>query len=1043
MHREYHPADLEHLRAHAFGDHHGHASRTHDHHAQDHDDRRGLYGLTALLGALLAADLALGWLGWDFGPGRSGVSLALVAAVVGGVRIVYGALDALRHGRIGADVALAQACLAALVIGEPFVAAEVVFIALVGEVLEAVTFDRAQRALRRLVEQAPRTARVRREGQETEIPAAEVVVGEVVIVRPGERVAVDGPVLAGRSTVDQSALTGESIPIDKGPGDPVYSGTLNQFGAIEVRAEKVGHESSIGQVLRLVAEARRRKAPLERAADRLARWFLPVVEAVAGLTLLAGWLFGWSDVWHRAVAVLVVACPCALVLATPAAVLAATAWLARHGVLLKGGVALERLAGCDVFAFDKTGTLTFGRPEVAAVVPLGDLNELELLRLAATAESKSEHPLARAVAREAEARGVAPLPVVEAQSHPGAGVSATYRVGESRERSLLVGNRRLVAERGVETPAEALAAMEASDARGETPLLVADEGLLVGFIAARDAVRPEAHDVVHDLKHLGIRQVALLTGDRPSAALLVAKRTHIKTVEAELLPAEKARWVEDAQETGRRVAMVGDGVNDAPALAAAQVGIALAGVGSDLAAEAGDVLVLGEPIVHLPELVRLSRATVRVIRQNIIVFAIGLNAAAMASASLGILGPVAAAVLHQAGSLLVLLNSMRLLAFGDWAERFPVRQLRSAGATIARIDDRLDPGLVLEWLATRWRYGFVALGSLGTLAWATWGFTAIGPGEVGLLRRFGRFQCVLSPGLHLRLPPPFETVTRIEPGRVRGVSIGFRAIGDGPTGFDWSSGHGRSVAARAEGESLLMTGDGQLVELSATAQYRVRGDDSAALRAYAFGAANPDDAVRPLAESAVREVVARVRLEPLLTADRAAAEITSAKGLQSRLDAAGLGLEVVAVVFLDVHPPVAVLDAYRDVSRAGSERLRRRNEARAIQAEALADARGRAASVVNRAEADRETRLARATGEADAFRYRAAARAEHASLNDRALYWATIARALADRPKLVLEPNKGQPPRLFLTDPSNTGLPPTPLLNPSIAPNSNPPGAMR
>ncbi len=363
-------------------------------------DHGGLFAFTALLGLLIGADLLFGWLGWNGWRSPSGMALIWVAALLGAARIVYGALEALVAGRIGADIALAQACLAALVLREPFVAAEVVFIALVGEVLEAVTADRALRSIGRLFDQTPRVARVRRDGAEVEMPVGQVVAGDLVVVGPGERVPVDGPVLAGRSSVDQSALTGESMPVDKGPGDAAFTGTVNQFGRLEIRAEKVGHDSTLGQVLRLVAEAQQRKAPLERTADRFARLFLPVVEGVAALTLLAGYVLGWPDVWERTVAVLVVACPCALVLATPAAIMASMAWLARHGIVIKGGVALERLAACDTFAFDKTGTLTLGRPEVAARRRRSaDRDESTVLRLAATAEQASRHPARRGARR--------------------------------------------------------------------------------------------------------------------------------------------------------------------------------------------------------------------------------------------------------------------------------------------------------------------------------------------------------------------------------------------------------------------------------------------------------------------------------------------------------------------------------------------------------------------------------------------------------------------------------------------------------------------
>ncbi len=948
MHREYHPDAMNPLRAHAqahgHDEHHHHqhgdgdASRSHAH---AHHDDRSLYALTFVLGVLIGGDVLLGWLGLEAWRRPGGISLVWVAAVLGAVRIVYGALEALAHGRIGADIALAQACLAALLIGQPFVAAEVVFIALVGEVLEAVTFARTQRAIGRLLDQTPKTARVRRDGVEIEVPAGEVHVGDLVIVRAGERIPVDGPVVAGRSSVDQAALTGESLPVDKGSGDPVYNGSLNQFGAIEVRAEKVGHETTFGQVLRLVAEAQRHKAPLQRTADRLAGYFLPVVETVAGLTLLAGYLLGWPDVWLRAVAVLVVACPCALVLATPAAILASMAWLARHGVLIKGGVALEKLAGCDTFAFDKTGTLTLGRPELSIVVPLGGRTADEVLRMAAAAEAGGRHPLAVAVAAEAARRGLVPLDPTDVQAQPGAGVSAVCRSADQGEHILLVGNKRLLAEHGVALEPDAEAALAERDARGETSLLVAIDGTVAGLVALRDTVRPEAHDVIHDLKHRKISEIAILTGDRAAAAQLVAKKTHIKTFAAEQLPADKARWIDERQAAGRHVAMVGDGINDAPALARAQVGIALGAIGADLAAEAGDIVILGEPLGVLPRLLDLSRATVSIIRQNIIVFAFGLNAVAMAAAALGVLGPVAAAILHQAGSLLVLLNAMRLLVFDDWAALGPVRWLRAARQTIARWDDRLDPALAVSGLLGRWRPLAALLVLAVPLTYAMAGFHAIGPDEVGLLQRLGATTRCLSractcagrlPGSESRGCPPRGS------GRW-GSGFARRPTSRPSQPVRWEAEHGRvapGVPARAEEESLLLTGDGQLVELSASVQYRLDADRPENLRAYAFGVADADNAVRPLAEAALRSVAGRRSLDALLTSGRPESETAAADLLQSWIVRDRLGLKVIAVDFLDVHPPLPVVDAYRDVSKAESDRQRRINEGATARAEALA-----------------------------------------------------------------------------------------------------------
>jgi len=1004
VHREFHPADMHHLRAHAFD-----AGGPREHHG--HDDR-SLYAMTAILGGLIGADVVFG--GLDGFRAPMGVSLVWIAAILGAGRIVYGALEALAHKRIGADFALAQACLAAIVIGQPFVAAEVVFIALVGEVLEAVTFARTQREIGRLLDQTPRTARVRRDGVEREIPVAEVVVGDLVLVREGERVPVDGPVVLGRSSVDQSALTGESMPVDKGVGDPVFTGTMNQFGGIEVRAEKVGHESTLGQVLRMVAEAQHRKSPLEREADRYARYFLPVVEVVAVSTVVAGYALGWPDKWSRAVAVLVVACPCALILATPAAVLAAMAWLARHGILIKGGAALERVARCDTFAFDKTGTLTLGRPELAGITPLGELGEDEILALAATAESGSRHPLAGLVAREAKARGLAPVEAEVTEAAPGSGVAATYHA-EGSARRVLVGNRRWMEEAGVAIePAES--ALGAIDAKGETPLIVAVDGVVVGLIAARDSVRPEAHDVVHDLKHLGISEVAVLTGDREPAARRVAKQVHVKLVEAELLPAGKAEWIGRRQAEGRRVAMVGDGINDAPALARADVGIALGRMGSDLAAEAGDLVVLGEPLANLAGLVELSRATVAIIRQNILIFAFGLNAVAMGSAAIGILGPIPAAILHQAGSFLVLCNSMRLLWFGDWRSTVPARWLGRLGHAVEHLDDRLDPGHALGRLLLRWR-SLVVVGLVsGFASYATWGWIGIGEGEVGLLRRFGRFAGVLEPGLHLRLPPPFEVVTRLSPGRSRSVEVGFRSEAAGSTDpVSWESPHRRGAAARAEDESLLLTGDGQLVEVAATAEYRFDPRPES-LQALAFGTLDPEAALRPLAESAIREAVGRRSLDDLLTRGRAEAERASAAALRNRVEAARLGLVITGVWFGDVHPPLAVVDAFRDVSRAGSDRLRRLAEGETYRSGRLASAGGLAAALVERAEADRFGRTERASGESDAFLARLGARAGAPALTDLRLHAEAISAAFEGRDKVVLDPAQGHRRQLFLPD---------------------------
>jgi Cu+-exporting ATPase len=995
MHREYRPEDLHHLD-------HGLGSTSA---ALGLDAReRALLAFTVLLGLLIGGDLLLAGLGWQRLPGR--ISLALVAGVVGAVYIVYGALRALLERRIGAEIALAQASLAALILGQPFVAAEVVFIALLGEVLEGWTFARARRAMGRLAEQTPHTARVRREGVELDIPVHEVVVGDMVVVRAGEKIPVDGQVVGGRSTVDQAPLTGESLPVDKGPGDAVFTGTINQFGMIDVRAERTGGNSTFGQVLKLVAAARRRKGHAEKLADTLARYFLPVVELVALATLVGGYLLGWPDVWTRVVAVLVVACPCGLVLATPAAMLASMAWLARHGVVIKGGAAVEKLAACDTFAFDKTGTLTKGSPELTTAMPLGRTGEPGVfLALAAAAEAAADHPLARAVSREANRRSLVIPEAADATLLPGAGVRARCRAGAGDAwHEVLVGNRRLLSESAINIGPEIDSALAELDARGETALLVAVDGAVAGVIGLRDAVRPEAHDVLHELNDLKIKEIAILTGDRAPAAHAVAQRVGAEIVLAELLPADKAHWIAERRRAGRRVAMVGDGINDAPALAEADVGIALGGKGADLAAEAGDMIVLGDPLRVLPDLVRLSRKTVAIIRQNIIGFAFGLNAVAMLAATFGILGPVAAAILHQIGSLLVLLNSMRLLVFGDWWQLPPLRRVRGLWGAIERLDDQIDMERAGVWIRDRARVIAASLGVLVVVGYAISGWTVIGPDETGLLQRFGRFERTLEPGLHMRWPAPIERVSTFNRDRVRSLEIGFsNSVGDAGISSRWESTHGRPARAEADEKALLLTGDGRYVELSATLQYTIDATDSQALERFIFTVADGEGALRPIAEAAVRDVIGRFPLLELLSTGRREAEAGAVELLARRLAAYRFGIAVRAVAFQDLHPPLEVVDAYRDVSRAANDKKRRLNEAAAHKEKVLAESAGMARATLNAAEADKAAKIAFARSSADTFGALREARRYAVSLTDLRLYWTEIARALESRPKVVID----------------------------------------
>ena len=584
---------------------------------------------------------------------------------------------------------------------------------------------------------------------------------------------------------------------------------------------------------------------------------------------------------------------------------------------------------------------------------------------------------------------------------------------------VLVGNKRLLAESGLVLDESVESILRTLDDQGETPLIVAVDGTLAGVIGLRDTVRAEAHDVIHDLKHLGITQFAILTGDREPVARRVAKKVHVKTVASELLPADKARWIKEQQEAGRTVAMVGDGINDAPALAQADAGIALGGMGADLAADAGDLILLGDPLRKLPELVELSRATVRVIRQNIIGFAFGLNALAVLLASLGILSPVAAAIFHQIGSLLVLLNAMRLLVFGDWAELPPFRQLRSLGARINRIDDAVDLDLVWTGAAGIDEASSVVLRLVPAIFYAVSGIQAIGPGEVGLVQRFGGFRELLAPGLHVRFPEPIERVTRVEPGRVRGLDVGFqRGAERRGEPLRWEARHGRNQdqGDTTDGDALLLTGDGQFLEVTASVQYVLDAARPGAIRRFVLELDDPEGTLQVLAQSAVRKVVSRRKLVDLLTRGRREAEEAATRLLREEAARIDLGVLIQAVTFQDVA----------SAARRGG-RLSRRLACRERSATAGQRGRGLQGGKADGRRSPGSGREGRRRGgsrppdrpgvERLGCLRLSDRRARQAapSLTDFRLFWETIAEVLSGKPKLILDGGVGRHQRLVLS----------------------------
>ena len=579
---------------------------------------------------------------------------AWVAILLCGIPIVLEALIGLITAfDIKADVLVSLALIAAVLIGEDFAAGEVAFIMQLGALLEDVTVARARAGIEKLVHLTPQTARLLLPDGENIVPAEQVRVGDRLRVLPGESIPVDGVITSGQTSINQAVMTGESLPVDKTVGDEVSSGTVNQYGAFEMRATKVGEDSSIQRMIRLVQSADAGKARIVGLADRWATWIVVVALTAAALT----WLITGEII--RAVTILVVFCPCALVLATPTAIMAAIGNATRHGFLVREGDALERLAAVRRIAFDKTGTLTYGTPRVVAVAStLAGLDRAGLYALAAGAEQLSEHPLGKAVVagyREENSGEIAPAESFEML--PGRGVSAVVD-----GRRVLAGNPQLLADHGVAVSPDAERQRLLEE--GATMIYVAVDGVFAGYLALSDTLRAESAATIAALEAAGVRPV-LLTGDHESAAGAIAARLGIREVRAGCLPEDKLEEIGRWQRDGVHVCMIGDGVNDAPARKKADVGIAMGGVGSDIAVEAADIALVDDEVKELPHLMALSRRMMSTIRMNL-TFSMGLNFLAIFLAMAGTLNPVVGALVHNAGSVAVILNSALLL---KWRRR--------------------------------------------------------------------------------------------------------------------------------------------------------------------------------------------------------------------------------------------------------------------------------------------------------------------------------------------------------------------------------------
>lgn len=566
--------------------------------------------------------------------------------------ILEAALKLITEFDIRADVLVSIALIASIAIGEIFAAGEVAFIMQLGSLLEEFTVSKARAGIEKLVHLTPQTARVLRNGMEEIIPAENVQTKEMVRVLPGETIPVDGIILSGQSSVNQAVLTGESLPVDKAIGDEVYSGTVNQFGSLEIQATKVGEDSSIQRMIHLVQSADAGKAKIVRLADRWATWIVVTALTAAVLT----WLISGELI--RAVTILVVFCPCSLVLATPTAIMAAIGNATRHGFLVREGDALERLSSISKITFDKTGTLTCGTPQVVAARSLSsEYSDTDLYALAAAAEQYSEHPLGKAIVEGYKNKINDTLFSAEHfQMIPGEGIIATVK-----ERSVLAGNTKLLSSHHIEISSGVNLEMEELLSHGCTLIYIAINHCFTGYIALSDTVRQESAGVIDGLKKLQVQPV-LLTGDNEKAASFIGNQLAIDDIHAHCLPEDKLKWIASYQKQQENVCMIGDGINDAPALKKADVGIAMGGIGSDIAIDAADIAIIDDKIEQLPHLIALSRRMMLVIKCNL-TFSMGLNFVAILLAITGMINPIMGALIHNTGSVLVIINAFLLLHY--------------------------------------------------------------------------------------------------------------------------------------------------------------------------------------------------------------------------------------------------------------------------------------------------------------------------------------------------------------------------------------------
>ncbi len=617
-------------------------------------DNAVLHWRTRLM-ALSGAAILGAWSVRDLDPEVSAV-LFLAAVAAGGVYPLRRAVTALRTRTVDINVLMVVAVAGAVALGELFEGASVVFLFSFAQWLEVRTMERARQAIRALMDLSPREALVKRDGREQRVTVEDIRVGDEIVLRPGDKVPLDGDVVAGRSDVNEAPITGESLPVDKAPGDGVYAGTINGRGALEVRVTRLRRDTRLARIIHLVETAQARRAPVQTFVDRFSRVYtLAVIALAAAIAVVPAAAGGDPSTWiYRALVLLVISCPCALVISTPVSIVAALAGAARNGVLIKGGAHLERLAGVRTVAFDKTGTLTRGEPQVTGVMPFDGVAARDVLEAAAALEARSEHPIAQAILRHAEATGLRPVPASRFEALLGLGAE-----GLVGERAVLVGNERLFDARGLHVPS-APAVIEDQRRAGRTLVMVAVDGRPIGAIGIADRPRETAREAVELLREQGVAHVAMLTGDHPDTARTIAGELGLDEYHAALLPEQKHAVVGRLRQARGSVLMVGDGVNDAPALAAADVGVAIGAAASDVALETADVALMSGELLKLPYALRLARATVRNIKTNVAI-SLSLKAAFLVLAITGHATLWMAILADTGASVIVVGNALRLL----------------------------------------------------------------------------------------------------------------------------------------------------------------------------------------------------------------------------------------------------------------------------------------------------------------------------------------------------------------------------------------------